>query len=172
MGTNKNFAENLVKGKIAETLFAQMFRETGNFTVIEFGYEKILPEILGRGIREKDDAVETLRTAPDFAVIHHTTRQVRLVEVKYRAQPKDLEIKAAAERMHKSWNPSYLFLATSSGFYFDEISMIINRDGRMSPLSHSFISVKVQDRYLNLLHEFEPDTFIQKSAKKSAKILS
>jgi len=31
---------NLVKGKIAETLFAQMLRETGHFTVLEFcGYQ-------------------------------------------------------------------------------------------------------------------------------------
>ena len=32
------FSRNLVKGKIAETVFAQMLRSTGEFTVLEFGY--------------------------------------------------------------------------------------------------------------------------------------
>ena len=36
---NVLFARNLVKGKIAETIFAQMLRETNQFTVLEFGYE-------------------------------------------------------------------------------------------------------------------------------------
>ena len=47
---NIKFTKNLVKGKIAETIFAQMFREVGDYTVIEFGYEKIIPEL----IQQKD----------------------------------------------------------------------------------------------------------------------
>lgn len=42
------FARNLVKGKVAETVFAQMLRSTGAFTVLEFGYEKIIPELVDR----------------------------------------------------------------------------------------------------------------------------
>jgi len=40
---NVNFTKQLVKGKIAEVIFAQMFRQSGNFTVLEFGYEKVIP---------------------------------------------------------------------------------------------------------------------------------
>jgi len=47
-----DFARNLVKGKIAETIFAQMLRETGSFTVLEFGYEKIIPDLVGQGYEE------------------------------------------------------------------------------------------------------------------------
>jgi len=43
------FSRNLVKGKIAETVFAQMLRSTGEFTVLEFGYEKIIPELVQQG---------------------------------------------------------------------------------------------------------------------------
>lgn len=172
MSKNKDFAENLIKGKIAETIFAQMLREAGDFTVIEFGYEKVLPEILGQVPRRDDNALETLRTAPDFAVIHHSTRQVRLVEVKYRSAVDYAEIKSTAQRMHKSWNPSYLFVATQSGFYFDEITAVINKDGRMSPMSHTFIAESLQARYLSLLKEFEPQDFIKKSSKKSQAILA
>ena len=42
MSKNITFARNLVKGKIAEAIFAQMLRETKEFTVLEFGYEKIV----------------------------------------------------------------------------------------------------------------------------------
>lgn len=80
---NVTFARNLVKGKIAETIFAQMLRETKEFTVLEFGYEKIIPELVQQGYDENNIAIETLRTAPDFAVINQKTREVKLIEVKY-----------------------------------------------------------------------------------------
>jgi len=67
MKTNEiAFARNLVKGKIAETVFAQMLRSTGQFTVLEFGYEKIIPELVGRGASSDDEMIETLRTALDY----------------------------------------------------------------------------------------------------------
>jgi len=71
---NVIFARNLVKGKIAETIFAQMLRETKEFTVLEFGYEKIIPELVQQGYHDDNPMIETLRTAPDFAVINKRTR--------------------------------------------------------------------------------------------------
>jgi hypothetical protein len=73
------FARNLVKGKIAETVFAQMLRSTGQFTVLEFGYEKIILELIGRGKEHDNEMVETLRTAPDFAVINNKSKEVHLI---------------------------------------------------------------------------------------------
>nr|HPR10636.1 hypothetical protein [Candidatus Saccharibacteria bacterium] len=108
-----------MKGKIAETIFAQMLRETGQFTVLEFGYEKIIPDLVGQGYEENDALVETLRTAPDFAVIDHNSRSVHLVEVKYMRVINAAYVLKDAERMHKAWNPSYLFIASLQGFYFD-----------------------------------------------------
>lgn len=84
MKPSEKFARNLFKGKIAETIFAQMLRETRQFTVLEFGYEKIVPELVQQGYSERNGLVETLRTAPDFAVINKEKREVRLIEVKYR----------------------------------------------------------------------------------------
>ena len=71
-----SFARNLVKGKIAETVFAQMLRSTGQFTVLEFGYEKIIPELVEQGDDLNNEMVETLRTAPDFAVINKKTKEL------------------------------------------------------------------------------------------------
>lgn len=172
MSSNADFAEKLVKGKIAETVFAQMYRESRNYTVLEFGYEKVIPELIGNGYTEKDDLIETIRTAPDFAVISHSNRQVRLIEVKYRAHIDYSEIAETAERMHKSWNPSYLFIASIDGFYFDEITAIINKDGYISPLHTSQIPQALQDRYLKLIQEFEPDDFHTIAVKKSVQLVS
>jgi hypothetical protein len=155
MSKNIEFARNLVKGKIAETIFAQMLRETREFTVLEFGYEKIIPDLVGQGYEENGVLVETLRTAPDFAVINHATREVRLIEVKYmRSLNTDFVLKDAA-RMHKSWNPSYLFIATLEGFFFDEIKKIIENKGVITPLDHPQVPESLQNSYLKILQDFE-----------------
>lgn len=155
MKPNEKFARNLVKGKIAETVFAQMLRETGQFTVLEFGYEKIVPELIQQGYSENNGLVETLRTAPDFAVINKEKREVRLIEVKYRKKLIRDDVLKIAERMHALWNPSFLFIATLEGFYFDEVSKIVDRKGEIRPLLHPYISDDMQDRYLQILRDFE-----------------
>ena len=152
---NIKFARNLVKGKIAETVFAQMLRDTKEFTVLEFGYEKIIPELVQRGAKEGDKELETLRTAPDFAVINNKTKQVHLIEVKYRKNQQKSDILKIAKRMSKSWNPSYLFLATQDGFYFDEAAEIVKNKGIIKNLQHPQIPEKLQQEYLKILNDFE-----------------
>lgn len=153
--TSISFARNLVKGKIAETVFAQMLRSTGQFTVLEFGYEKIIPELVGRGKSSGDEMVETLRTAPDFAVINNKTKEVHLIEVKYRKELKNSDILSIAKRMSQSWNPSYLFVGTVSGFYFGDVKDIIKVKGKIQPLVHPQIPKATQDNFLKILNEFE-----------------
>ena len=152
---NDNFARNLVKGKIAETIFAQMLRETRTFTVLEFGYEKIIPELVQQGYDENNIMLETLRTAPDFAVINQQTKEVRLIEVKYMRSLNLNYVLRDAERMSESWNPSYLFIATLVGFYFDEINKITENNGEISQLEHPQITKEIQARYLQILKDFE-----------------
>ncbi len=148
-----DFARSLVKGKIAETIFAQMLRETGEFTVLEFGYEKIIPELVQAG--EESDLIETLRCAPDFAVINRETKKVHLIEVKYKYRLNADYVLRDAVRMHKSWNPSYIFLATLEGFYFDEITEIIKNKGSISKLDHPQVPEQIQKKYLKILQDFE-----------------
>ena len=153
--SNIKFARNLVKGKIAETVFAQMLRETRQFTVIEFGYEKMIPEMIQQGYDEKNDMIETLKTAPDFAVINQKTKKVKLIEVKYMKELNNGFALKHAKRMSKSWNPSYLFIATQQGFFFDEISNIIDNNGETPTFSYGQISEDVQNKYLKILKDFE-----------------
>lgn len=150
-----NFTRNLVKGKIAETVFAQMLRSTGAFTVLEFGYEKIIPELVGRGQGENNEMVETLRTAPDFAVINNKTKDVHLIEVKYRKEIKNSDILSITKRMSQSWNPSYLFVGTVDGFYFGNVKDIIKEKGKIFPLVHPQIPKATQDAFLKILNDFE-----------------
>ena len=150
-----NFARNLVKGRIAETVFAQMLRSTGSFTVLEFGYEKIIPELVGRGMGGDTEIVETLRTAPDFAVINNITKEVHLIEVKYRARFINQNVLDKAERMSRNWNPSYLFLAGEEGFYFGEVRSLIENGGDIKRLDHPQIPYKIQTEFLKILNEFE-----------------
>lgn len=150
-----NFARNLVKGRIAETVFAQMLRSTGSFTVLEFGYEKIIPELVGRGMGGDTEIVETLRTAPDFAVINNITKEVHLIEVKYRARFINQNVLDIAERMSRNWNPSYLFLASEEGFYFGEVRSLIENGGDIKRLDHPQIPYKIQTEFLKILNEFE-----------------
>jgi hypothetical protein len=153
MSANLEFTRNLVKGRIAETIFSQMYRQNGNYTVLEFGYEKVIPQLAGRLYDHNDVVIETLRVAPDFAVIKQDTGHVRLIEVKYRRKlDKDGTLKCA-KKMHVSWNPSYLFIATLDGFYFDEITTIIENGGDISPLEE--ISSELQEKYLQILIDFE-----------------
>lgn len=155
MSSTKQFSRDLVKGKIAETVFEQMYRDTGNFTVLEFGYEKIVPELVQGGYKEHDDIVDTLSTAPDFAVIDNRKKHVRLVEVKYRKHIEFHHTLKIAERMKMTWNPSYLFIATLGGFYFDAIDDIIAAQGYISPLGEEEIPLEIQEKYLEVLREFE-----------------
>lgn len=148
------FARNLVKGKIAETVFAQMLRSTGQFTVLEFGYEKIIPELIGRG-KDNNEMVEALRTAPDFAVINNLTKEVHLIEVKYRANFTKQNVLDIALRMSQSWNPSYLFLASESGFYFGEVRSLVENGGDIQLLDHPQIPTETQNSFLKILNDFE-----------------
>lgn len=150
-----SFARNLVKGKIAETVFAQMLRSTGAFTVLEFGYEKIIPELVGRGKGGDSEMVEALRTAPDFAVINNTTKEVHLIEVKYRATFNNKNIYDIAERMSRNWNPSYLFLASEDGFYFGEVRSLVENGGDIKRLDHPQIPTETQLEFLKILNDFE-----------------
>lgn len=159
MSTNIKFTRNLIKGRIAENIFSQMYREVGHFTVLQFGYENIVPELVQHGYREDIEGgiVDTLKTAPDFAVIDPLAggEKVRLVEVKYRRELVQAETLTIARRMQKSWGPSYLFIATLDDFYFGSIGEIIAADGWIKPLDDARLPKHETEPYLEILRKFE-----------------
>lgn len=159
MSTNINFTRQLIKGRIAENIFSQMYRNSGHFTVLEFGYENILPELVQHGYREDIEGgiIDTLKTAPDFAVIDPDAKneKVQLVEVKFRTKLDRAETLKTAQHMQKSWNPSYLFIATLEDFYFGAIDEIIASDGWIKPLADERLPKHETRKYLQILRDFE-----------------
>lgn len=99
--------------------------------------------------------LETLRTSPDFAVINKVTKEVRLIEVKYQHALNPGYVYRYAHRMSESWNPSFLFIATNDGFYFDDVRTICENEGKISPLEHPHIPKELQVQYLQILRDFE-----------------
>jgi hypothetical protein len=136
-------------------VFEQMLRDAGAFTILEFGYEKVVTQLAHTQLDEEARrTLEVIRRAPDFAVIHNEKGRVYLIEVKYRSRLYDEDIRDCAEKMLKSWNPSHLFVATPDGFYFDAAKTVVENNGKISPLPIKEISMELQDSYLEQLRGF------------------
>lgn len=154
---NINFVRQLIKGKIAEIIFEQMFRESEEFTILRSGYEYTLPELAQyQHFAEVKAVMTNIRNAPDFILISQNKKEVFLVEVKYRSQLHSEDIRGKAEGLLKTWNPSWLFVATPECFFFDSCNTIINNDGKINKLSETWVNTRTQSDCLKLLNEFEP----------------
>ena len=149
------FTENLAKGKIAELIFAQMLRETENFTILSFGYESVLPELASRqSVIRSEETMEIIRRAPDFAVINNENHEVHLIEVKYMKHITAEKVYQSAKLIYESWKPSYLFICTPEGFFYDRVKDIVEKKGKITPFGYAYISEEAQKKYTSLLNKF------------------
>jgi len=154
MQTPIDFSKQLIKGKVAEMVFEQMFRRVEGYTVIPFGYESIIPELVQYADRQdRNELIENVRNAPDFALVSHDPKQVLLVEVKYRSHIDTAQAVEIAKRIADRWKLAWIFYATPQGFYFDACADI-ERKGKLSPLHARVIPTKIQEEYQHLLREF------------------
>lgn len=147
---------NMIKGRIAETIFEEMFSEGGNYTIIPFGYEKITPALAKAkrdGLSDKaKEVVANISSAPDYALIKN--KNIFLVEVKFFATLTRENVFKLAEDQKLRWNPSWLFVVTRDGFYFGECSRIIKYKD-IQRLSSGWISNEAQQKFLELVKKFE-----------------
>lgn len=150
----KDFPKQFIKGKIAEIIFEQMFRDEKKYVVIPFGYESIVPELqqYAQGPENKK-TLDTIRNAPDFALVSRDPQEVMLVEVKYRKNINREETKIKAAEICERWKLAWLFIASPKGFYFDKCSDLVE-DKELTPLSFDWVSKEKQEEYLLLLKEF------------------
>lgn len=150
----KDFSKQLIKGKIAEMIFDQMLRKAGDYTVIPFGYETIIPELMQYTDQaDRRDLIDNIRSAPDFALVSHDPKKVHLVEVKYRSRIDMEEIKKTAQLICDRWKLVWLFIATPEGFYFDSCNELREKPD-LTPLAEDMVPRHVQDQYLALIREF------------------
>lgn len=151
-----DFSRQLIKGKIAEIIFEQMFRASEKFSIFHFGYEYTLPELAQFHHLSQIKAVtDNIKNAPDFVLISKDKEEVYLVEVKYRHYPKDKENLEMAQALLKRWDPSYLFVASPDGFFFEPCNTIAANNGKIGNLYLKWATQEVQNEYIKLLREFE-----------------
>lgn len=150
-----DFSKQLIKGKVAEMVFEQMFKRVKDgYTVIPFGYEAIIPELVQYTEKEdRNGILENIRNAPDFALVSHMPKQVLLVEVKYRSVLDMKEIKETAKRICEQWKLAWIFYATPQGFFFDFCADIEYTES-LTPLDEKIIPNGIQKEYLELLRDF------------------
>lgn len=153
---NNKFTKELIKGRIAETIFEQMFREGERFTILRFGYESTSPELAQyqhRLINKK--VLDKVRHAPDFLLLTENKTEAYFVEVKFRQALIPEELEKIAQQVLEQADPSWLFLATPNGFYFDPCNTIVNKHGHISQLTENWIPLPLQEEYKLLLNAFE-----------------
>jgi hypothetical protein len=152
-----NFDENLIKGKITETIFEEMFAEVGEFIVLPAGYEFKTPE-LAQELRkiERKDILENLRHSPDFILLSENPnrKDAFLVEVKYRTNISTEEIKRISEELVNRYGTVCLFVASHDNFYFDYCRDVIKNNGVIQTLAETWVRKELQQKYLRLLNEF------------------
>ncbi len=159
MQSHNNFSHELIKGKIAELVFELMFRDVGRFTVLRFGYEYTMPELAQyQHLVEVKAVLDNIRNAPDFVLIEKKDdgkMNVFTVEVKYRSHPSPTDLKEIAHSTLKTWDPSWLFVATPEGFFFAPCSSVVEANGKISPLSDNWVEPHIKSKYLEILKDFE-----------------
>jgi hypothetical protein len=150
-----NFSRNLIKGKITELIFQEMFGCSDKLTILPIGYEHTTPILAQYQHHVQIKRVlENIRNAPDFALITEDKSQVYLVEVKYRNGFTKEDILKIATDLSTRWNPSHLFVASPDKFYFSPCNTIVHSGGEIEELKESWIGKEVQIAYLSLLREF------------------
>ena len=155
---HETFIKDLVKGKIAEIVFEQMFRESGRYTILHSGYEYTLPELAQyQNLAEIRTVIENIRNAPDFVLVSQDKKEVYLVEIKYRTHRVPDDLKNICEKTLKTWNHCWLFVASPDGFFFEPCNTVLNNNGHIGPLvNEKFVDHKIRDDYLKLLKQLEP----------------
>lgn len=150
-----DFSRNLIRGRIAEIIFEEMFRESDQFTILRFGYEYLTPELAQyQHLLKEKGILDSLRHSPDFILISNDKTEVYMVEVKYRTNLDLTEITHTAKHTLDRWPPSpWLFVASPKGFYFSPCHSIINNNN-IYPLGNNWVTKEIQQKYLKLFNEF------------------
>lgn len=158
-----DFARQLAKGRIVQSIFEEMMKKCFYCWVIPHGYEFTDPELVQPEARRFALITEKQRTQPDYIVMKNDTAEDIHVEVKYRTVMNRFINFRDALRIVHHWPEAYLFLATPKGFFMDKIKTIRDNGGQITPfLNSDFFQMNDTQRrmvqaYQDLLLEFIPN---------------
>ena len=86
LSTKKSrYTENMIKGRIAETLVEELFLSLG-YNIFRYGIENTVPGAMALLKGVKSEVAKEIRSMPDFVVQNPKTGEVFFIEVKFRAQ--------------------------------------------------------------------------------------
>ncbi len=165
--------ESMLKGRIAETLFEELMRQSGNI-VYRFGYEAIVQNLtqLEERFDRYSEVGERIRSIPDFIVINRKGKPV-FIEVKFRWKPElHQNDYAMMERIEKFWNAKIVFVNCWEQPYFRIVDPpYIDKKGNLHtrPLledSDWKISKKLYDEFERLVYKYLTPTLVPDRDKK------
>lgn len=164
-----NFAESMLKGRMAETLIEELLRKSGN-TIYRFGYEAIIQNLsqIQQSFDRHTEAGERIRAIPDFIVIDIKGDPIFL-EVKFRwnGQLHD-DDKERFERIKKFWNAKIIIVNCSQKPFFlisNPPYIDVKGDIKCKPLVEETawkIDKDVYNEFENLVEKYLAPTLIKK----------
>jgi hypothetical protein len=80
----KDYSQNIIKARVAETIIQELFIQNG-YNVFNYGMERTMPTLIGKISRNTDVVSTAIRSMPDFVVQHIESGELLYVEVKFRA---------------------------------------------------------------------------------------
>lgn len=162
-----NFAESMLKGRMAETLFEELMHQSGNI-IYRFGYEAIvqnLAQLEGKFDRYSEVG-ERIRAIPDFIVVDKKGKPV-FVEVKFRWKPELHENDyKMLEKIDKFWGAKIIFLNCWEQPYFricDPPYLDNAKKLSLKPLLNETdwkIDKKIYTEYENLVYRYLTPTLV------------
>ena len=143
--------ENLIKGRIAETIVEEMFRDAG-YQVYRFGYESFLQSLVQKDnrINKRNIVGKMVSSMPDFLVVKNNKPD--FIEVKFRKDGK------LDKEELESWSKARVLLVSPSQPFF-QISSVTAfiETGKLYKLDEdNFLSIKKEiiDRYIPLIKKY------------------
>ena len=80
----KDYSQNIIKARVAETIIQELFIQN-KYNVFNYGMERTMPTLIGKIYKDKSEVSTAIRSMPDFVVQHIETGELLYVEVKFRA---------------------------------------------------------------------------------------
>lgn len=111
--------ENILKGKMAESLVEQLLKNAGN-RVFRFGFEVVLQSLvqMEKGFDRESEVGKKISSFPDF-IIANQTKKPFFVEVKFRKDPESLEEELLLEKeyLEKFWEAKIILVTTKKPYF-------------------------------------------------------
>lgn len=146
--------QQLMNQKIAKIIFEEMFREAGKYVIIPIGFDSEPELSTYKRHSYIKKILDNLKTAPDFVLISRDKTDVIVVEVEYISTLVPDKLGDKVHTLLRRWDPSYVFLATQTGFYFEHCSVVKAENGHIKTLSERWVRAELQNKYLDLLHHY------------------